>query len=128
GRNRPIAVLAPSARRAHGSRVKRPSSTRRRAHEERSARRVVIVGFDDCQALDVIGPLEVFTAAREAQARAGARDPGYAPIVVSAGPAGAGAGSSRTIRTSSGLAIAAETTLAKAAAGPIDTLVIAGGQ
>jgi transcriptional regulator GlxA family with amidase domain len=87
----------------------------------RQARRVVIVGFDECQALDVVGPLEVFAGARQAQAHLGARDPGYAPILVSAG-------GTRWIRTASGLRIETAMTLERAASSPIDTLLIGGGQ
>src|SRR5580765_6723540 len=92
GVNRPIRVLAPCGRDAHGGRMSKP------------ARRIVIVGFDECQALDVIGPLEVFAGAREAQARRGARDPGYAPVLASAGPG-------RAIRTASGVRLVADATL-----------------
>jgi transcriptional regulator GlxA family with amidase domain len=85
-------------------------------------RRVVIVAFDECQSLDVVGPLEVFAGARKAQARAGARDPGYDVVV-------AAAGARRALRSSSGLAFTPDITLADARrAGPIDTLVIAGGE
>jgi transcriptional regulator GlxA family with amidase domain len=85
-------------------------------------RRVVIVAFDGCQSLDIIGPLEVFAGASTVLGRTGARDSGYAPVV-------AAAGSKRAIRTSSGVALTADVTLSNARrAGPIDTLVIAGGE
>jgi transcriptional regulator GlxA family with amidase domain len=82
-------------------------------------RRVVIVGFDRCQALDVVGPLEVFAAARAVQVRRGVRDPGYAPVVASTGP-------DRTLLSTSGLALTAGVSLGRA--GAIDTLVVAGGE
>src|SRR5216684_7594295 len=66
-------------------------------------RRVVIVAFDGCQALDVIGPLEVFSGARAAQVRRRARDPGYAPLV---------AATTRPVRSESGLDIFPQATLA----------------
>jgi len=85
-------------------------------------RRVVIVAFDGCQALDVIGPLEVFSGARAAQVRRRARDPGYAPLV---------AATTRPVRSESGLDIFPQATLAAvtaARAPAIDTLIVAGGE
>jgi transcriptional regulator GlxA family with amidase domain len=85
-------------------------------------RRVVIVAYDRCQALDVVGPLEVFAGASEAQARRGALAPGYAPLVVGVSP---------TVRAQSGLEIATQATLAgvgTASAPSIDTLIVAGGR
>ena len=75
-------------------------------------RNVVIVCFPDMQALDLVGPLEVFAMAN----RHGA-DPEYATSVVSA-PGG-------SITTSSGLSLATEH--AAAHREPVDTLVVAGG-
>jgi transcriptional regulator GlxA family with amidase domain len=89
-------------------------------------RRVVIVAFDGCQTLDVVGPLDVFGGACEAQARRGARDPGYETVVAGVGP--------RPFRSTSGLAMVPDTTLAREASrrgpfrgAPIDTLLVAGG-
>jgi transcriptional regulator GlxA family with amidase domain len=75
-------------------------------------RSVVIVGFPEVQALDVVGPLEVFAMANRHDA-----EPAYATSVVSA--------SGRTITTSSGLSLA--TDRAARHRTPIDTLVVAGG-
>ncbi len=72
---------------------------------------MIVVGFPDVQALDVVGPLEVFAMAN----RHGA-DPAYATALVSA--------SGRPITTSSGLSLATERVTRRA---PIDTLVVAGG-
>jgi transcriptional regulator GlxA family with amidase domain len=72
---------------------------------------VIVVGFPDVQALDVVGPLEVFAMAN----RHGA-DPTYATALVSA--------SGRPITTSSGLSLATERVTRGAR---IDTLVVAGG-
>lgn len=94
----------------------------RRAPSERSPRPVIIVAFDGCQLLDVIGPLEVFAGARAAQASRRAADPGYAPIVVAPGRG--------PITGESGLAIVPAARLASIAAAkapPIDTLIVAGG-
>jgi transcriptional regulator GlxA family with amidase domain len=77
------------------------------------SRRVVIVAYPDVQSLDVTGPHEVFAVANTK----GASRP-YAVEVVA--PAGG------TVRTSSGLALVADSTLA-ACRGHIDTLVVAGG-
>jgi transcriptional regulator GlxA family with amidase domain len=86
-------------------------------------RTVVIVGFDGCQTLDLVGPIEVFAAAAQAQARLGARDPGYVTRL-------ACASRTRAIHGTSGLTLHADTTLAALARGraPIDTLVIGGGE
>ena len=73
---------------------------------------VVIIAFPDVQALDVVGPLEVFAMADRHQP-----DPAYATSIVSA--------SGRTITTSSGLSLT--TDRAASHRGPIDTLVVAGG-
>jgi len=84
-------------------------------------RRVVIVGFEGCQTLDVVGPLDVFAGARDAQARRGARDAGYEPLV---------AGVGGPFRSDAGLRMVPDLTLARAGARrgpPIDTLVVAGG-
>jgi transcriptional regulator GlxA family with amidase domain len=72
---------------------------------------VVVVGFPDVQALDVVGPLEVFAMAN----RNGA-DPAYATALVSA--------SGQPITTSSGLSVG---TARISRREPIDTLVVAGG-
>ena len=85
-------------------------------------RRVLIVAFDRSQALDVIGPLDVFAGAREAQTRRRARDPGHAPMVVGA--------TLEPLRLESGVRLLPELTLARAVASgapPIDTLIISGG-
>jgi transcriptional regulator GlxA family with amidase domain len=77
-------------------------------------RRIVFVAFPGVQALDLFGPLEAFSLAdREAGGRA------YTTEVV--------AGDGAAIRTSSGVAIAPARALA-GCRGPIDTLVVAGGQ
>jgi len=92
------------------------------------ARRIVIVTFPGIQSLDLTGPLEVFHSADlyahrgvAPADRGGApsvTDPGYE--VVTASP------ETGSIRTSSGLAITADVALADVK-GPIDTLVVAGG-
>ncbi len=77
----------------------------------RRPRSVIVVAFPDVQALDVVGPLEVFAMAN----RYGA-DPAYATALVSA--------SGRPITTSSGLSLSTERISRRQ---PIDTLVVAGG-
>jgi transcriptional regulator GlxA family with amidase domain len=74
-------------------------------------RSVIVVAFPDVQALDVVGPLEVFAMAN----RFGA-DPPYATALVSA--------SGRPVTTSSGLSLGTERASRR---GPIDTLLVAGG-
>ena len=80
-------------------------------------RRIVLVLFDGVQSLDLTGPLEVFTGA-DSFARSRGAATGY--DIVTAAP------TSDPMRTSSGLTIGADTTLAEVD-GPIDTLVVAGG-
>jgi transcriptional regulator GlxA family with amidase domain len=75
------------------------------------ARRVVIVAFEDVQALDVTGPAEVFSMA--------ARPPGAYRVEL-ATPGG------RSVRTSSGLRLDAHCDL-YALSGAVDTVVVAGG-
>ena len=75
-------------------------------------RRVAIVAFEGVQALDVSGPMEVFSIAG-----AVAREP-YRIEVVAARPG--------TLRTNSGLAITPDRAIGSLR-GPIDTLVVAGG-
>jgi transcriptional regulator GlxA family with amidase domain len=74
-------------------------------------RRVVILAFEDVQALDVTGPSEVFSLAHRAAPRGA-----YEVVLVAKGP----------VRTSSGLQLTPSTTL-DAPTGKIDTLVIPGG-
>jgi len=72
---------------------------------------VIVVAFPDVQALDVVGPLEVFAMAN----RFGA-DPAYTTALVS--------GSGQPVTTSSGLSLGTERVSRRAA---IDTLLVAGG-
>jgi transcriptional regulator GlxA family with amidase domain len=75
---------------------------------------MAIVVYEDVQTLDLTGPLEVFAAANDAGAA-----PAYVTTVVA--PAGG------PLRTSSGLAVVADRSTAEHT-GPVDTLVVAGGQ
>ena len=75
--------------------------------------RVVFVAFDEVQALDVTGPMEVFSLADRAAA-------GTAYAIELVSPHGG------SVRTSSGLRLTADADL-HATRGPIDTLVVAGG-
>lgn len=95
------------------------------AHAERvssgaDARRIVVVVFDGIQSLDVTGPVEVFTGANRFMEKysAGA-DPRPYGITVAAADTG-------PVRTSSGLTLGVDRRLS-ALRGPIDTLVVAGG-
>ncbi len=76
------------------------------------SRRVVFVAFPELQALDLVGPAEVFSLATRY------RDGAYAVEVVSPDPA--------PLRTSSGLELASARSL-RSCRGPIDTLVVVGG-
>jgi transcriptional regulator GlxA family with amidase domain len=75
-------------------------------------RRTVLLAFPDVQALDLVGPAEVFTMAARIEAGA------YDVEVVSAGGA--------AFRASNGLRIVPDRAT-RACRGPIDTLVVAGG-
>ena len=77
---------------------------------------VLLVAFDGFQLLDLAGPVEVLRSAT----RLGA-DPPYATRVAAPG---------RRVRSESGVALAADTSLGTVAADatPIDTLVVVGGQ
>jgi transcriptional regulator GlxA family with amidase domain len=82
-----------------------------------SARRVVIVAYDDVQLLDVAGPLEVFSLAdRFTRERTGRS--GYDVQVV--------ATTAEPLRSSSGLTFVPARTLDEVR-GPVDTLIVAGG-
>jgi transcriptional regulator GlxA family with amidase domain len=85
----------------------------------RVARRVVFVTYPRITALDLVGPHEVFTAAAEVARRTGAEADAYGVAVAaaSAGP----------VRTSRGPAIVADRAFASVR-GPIDTLVVVGGE
>jgi len=72
-------------------------------------RRIVVLAYDDVQALDVTGPVEVFHMVRRMVPGA------YAVQVVTPG--------GTTVRTSSGLTLGG----APLDTGPLDTLVVAGG-
>ncbi len=80
--------------------------------QRRTPQRIVIVAFPDCQALDLVGPLEVFQGARRSDPEA------YAVEVVSPGGA--------PFATSSGLRVTPAHSTAQLR-GPIDTLVVCGG-
>jgi len=80
------------------------------------ARRVVLVAYPDIQALDLTGPLEVFSMANRFSARGRGE---YVTEVVS--PDGG------AIRATSGIEVAAHRAIA-ACCGPIDTLLLVGGE
>jgi transcriptional regulator GlxA family with amidase domain len=84
----------------------------------RAPRRVVIVLFDGVQSLDVAGPLEVFAGADLYRRLQELDAPGY--TAQTAGPSGG------PVRSSSGLLLGTDLAVAEVA-GPIDTLVVAGG-
>jgi transcriptional regulator GlxA family with amidase domain len=81
-------------------------------------RRIAILALERCMSLDLVGPLEVFASAREARSRGKERDAGYQCVVtgLTAAP----------VRAESGLTVIPEVPLARL--GPLDTLIIAGGQ
>jgi transcriptional regulator GlxA family with amidase domain len=81
-------------------------------------RRVVIVCFPGVQSLDVCGPLEVFAGATRWLREGGRTDPGYRVVTASRG--------GEPVRTSSGLQLIPDADL-DALRGPLDTLVVAGG-
>lgn len=80
------------------------------------ARPVDIIAFQDCQLLDVSGPLQVFATANDLAVVDGRPAP-YRPRVIAA---------AHSVETSSGLSLSA--TPFTQAALPPDTLIVAGGQ
>ncbi|HZD67559.1 MAG TPA: DJ-1/PfpI family protein [Actinomycetes bacterium] len=82
------------------------------------ARHVVVVGFPGAESLDIVGPAEVFAGAQRLVEQTGRRDRGYRVTVACRGGG--------QIRTLSGLVLVADADL-DALAGPVDTVVVAGG-
>src|SRR6476660_9189597 len=80
-------------------------------------RSVVVLGYPGVQALDLVGPFEVFTGATVYLASRGRTDEGYQVRVVSRG--------GEPVTTLTGLALFAETLPDPRK--PIDTLVLPGG-
>jgi transcriptional regulator GlxA family with amidase domain len=81
--------------------------------EQRTCRRIVFLVFPGVQALDLVGPMEVFHGA--SQLRRGS----YSVEIVASGP--------QPVASSSGLLIAPTVDFARCT-GPIDTLLVAGGR
>lgn len=81
-------------------------------------RRVVLAAFPDAQILDVTGPLEIFATASRLLAQAPERRPGYVGVLV--------AREAGRLSTSCGIDLWASSALSDVA-GPIDTLMVAGG-
>jgi transcriptional regulator GlxA family with amidase domain len=75
-------------------------------------RRIVIVGFDDVQSLDITGPLEVFDVASRLTSESYTQE----IVALDAAP----------FRTSSGLKVVPDSD-STSCRGPIDTLIVAGG-
>jgi len=89
------------------------------ARDSQRIRRVVLVAFPDVQVLDVTGPLEVFANAnRRLEALNDRRSPRYT-VEIAAREAG-------PLRTTSGIELVASRAL-RDVRGPIDTLLVAGG-
>ena len=84
--------------------------------DELIPRAVGIVGFDGVAALDLTGPLEALASARHAGEHGGG-PASYKPLLLGL--------TSRTFVSESGLPFNAESTLASA--GPLDTIIIPGG-
>ena len=81
-------------------------------------RRIAILLYPGVQSLDVTGPLEVFSAAREVLAASGSRDPGYEVVTIARSP--------EALRCSSGLRLLPDGPLPRGVRG-IDTLIVPGG-
>ncbi len=84
----------------------------------RPARKILIVGYDQAQSLDVTGPLEVFAGARELIERSGRPGPSYDVKVMTFDGA--------PFECSSGVKIEPHFSAADAPLAP-DTLIVAGG-
>jgi transcriptional regulator GlxA family with amidase domain len=111
GRNRCQLVIADTAALRDDRRM--PEQQKRRP-----PRRIGILVYPGVQSLDVTGPLEVFHGAAQLVARSGRDDEGYEVAIVGR--------STRPVTTSSGLRIAADTTLPRCEL-PLDTLIVPGG-
>jgi transcriptional regulator GlxA family with amidase domain len=83
-----------------------------------SSRQIVIVMFPGVQSLDVTGPLEVFAAAQRLLEATGGDDRGYETRLVSR--------EGCALTTSSGMTVTPHAALGEID-GPIDTLIVAGG-
>jgi transcriptional regulator GlxA family with amidase domain len=83
-----------------------------------AARLIVLVGFPGVQGLDLAGPMDVFAGAQELVERTGRSDRGYRVRVASL--------DGEPFRTRAGLSVLPDSALA-AVPGPIDTLVVPGG-
>jgi transcriptional regulator GlxA family with amidase domain len=81
-------------------------------------RRVVLVGFEGVQLLDIAGPADVFDAASRVVKAAGGA-PAYRLTVATAG--------GRTVRASSGMKIEPDADLGEIEPDGVDTLLVAGG-
>jgi transcriptional regulator GlxA family with amidase domain len=81
-------------------------------------RRIAIVVFPGCQALDLAGPHEVFAGANQVLRGRHRDDPRYQLLVAALEPG--------PVRSESGLAVVADHTLA-ALRPPLDTLLVVGG-
>ncbi|HZO08847.1 MAG TPA: DJ-1/PfpI family protein [Myxococcota bacterium] len=84
-----------------------------------ATRRVAMLVFPDFQPLDAVGPLEVFARANRVRHERGARGPAPYELLLVAAEAG-------PVATTTGYALVAGTALG-AVRGPLDTLVVAGG-
>jgi transcriptional regulator GlxA family with amidase domain len=84
---------------------------------ERVKRSVVLVGFQGVQALDLVGPFEVFTGATLGLAATGRHDDGYAVTIATAG--------GDSVSTGTGLEIVARPLPDPTE--PVDTVVLPGG-
>lgn len=76
---------------------------------------IEILGFPDCQLLDIAGPLQVFSTANDLARSDGGEAP-YVPVVVGRGP---------DVKTSAGLSLSVEPIGAPDR--PLDTFIAAGG-
>lgn len=81
-------------------------------------RRILVLGYAPVQALDVSGPIEVFSLANRLAEEAGRRPPYRVELISPDG---------EPLETSSGYALCARAAYA-AVRGPIDTLLVAGGE
>ncbi len=87
------------------------------APESTSPHRVLVLGYAPVQALDVTGPIEVFSLANRLAEEAGRRPPYRVDLVSSDGD---------PLETSSGYSLSVRSSYARVR-GPIDTLLVAGG-
>lgn len=86
---------------------------------QHQTRKIVMIGYEDAQILDIVGPLEMFAAANVLMERGGHEGPAPYEIVLQAEHAG-------PFRTTGGLSLVADAAMDERF-GDVDTVMVSGG-